>query len=928
MDDRPAGEHGAAQAQEAQEGRSWHAEPSEAVARRLGSGREGLDEAEAGRRLEAHGPNRLAPPERAGPLVRFLRHFHNVLIYILIAAAAGTALLGHWVDTGVILAVVLINTLIGFLQEGKAERALDAIRQMLSPQATVVRGGERQQVDAAEIVPGDVVFLQAGDKVPADLRLLDAKNLRIDEAVLTGESVPVEKGTDAVAADAALGDRRSMAYSGTLVTFGRGLGMAVATGTQTEVGRISEMLGEVTSLQTPLIRQTEQFGRWLAAIIVVIAAATFAFGYWVRDYPLDEMFLAAASLAVSTIPEGLPAILTIALAIGVQKMARRNAIIRSLPAVETLGSVSAICSDKTGTLTRNEMTVSALVTRSRQVAVTGVGYAPHGGFCEDGRETDPLADGILHETLLAGALCNDARHGERDGAWWLQGDPTEGSLIVAARKAGLDPEAETERRPRLDVIPFESDHKYMATLHSDHHGGRTIYLKGSPERLLELCDRERSADGEQPLEPDWWRGEMETIAGRGERLLAVAAAEVPGDRQELTYEAVERGGFTLLALVGIIDPPRDEAVASVAASQRAGVQVRMITGDHVATASAIGRKLGICSERGAVAGHELDAMDDDELQRTAREAAVFARTTPEHKLRLVRALQADGSIVAMTGDGVNDAPALKRADVGVAMGCKGTEAAKEASEMVLADDNFASITHAVEEGRTVYDNIRKAILHMLPTNAGQSLTIMMAILMGLALPLTPVQVLWVNMVTSVTLAMALAFEPSEPGVMERPPRDPEAPLLSGFMLWRIPFVAILLWLGTFGHFVWMEEVVGAPDDLARTVAINTLVAGQAFYLLNLRLIYDPVLRGWALFRSRAMWLAIGVLVVLQLMFSYAPFMHALFGTAPIAPADWARILAFGAAVFVLVELEKTVVRLLPERDQGRERPAPAGSGGG
>ncbi|MCG5539906.1 MULTISPECIES: cation-transporting P-type ATPase [unclassified Halorhodospira] len=895
----------------------WHAKEAEQVAEHFGSGPQGLAVDEAQARLSRHGPNRLQPPERAGLVVRFLRHFHNILIYILIAAALGTALLGHWVDTGVILAVVLINTLIGFLQEGKAERALDAIRQMLSPQAVVLRGGERQEVDAAEIVPGDVVFLQAGDKVPADLRLFNAKNLRIDEAVLTGESVPVEKGTEAVDAGADLGDRGGMAYSGTLVTFGRGLGVVVATGAETEVGRISQMLGEVHSLQTPLIRQTEQFGRWLAAIIVVVAAFTFAFGYWVRDYPLDEMFLAAASLAVSTIPEGLPAILTIALAIGVQKMARRNAIIRRLPAVETLGSVSTICSDKTGTLTRNEMTVATLVSGERQLRVDGVGYAPHGGFCEGHEEVYPDRDPVFHQALLCALLCNDAEHFERDGEWRLRGDPTEGSLVVAARKAGYDPAAEAEQRPRVDVIPFESDHKYMATLHADHHGWQGIYLKGSPERLLELCSHEQTAAGAQPLERARWESAMDEVAARGERLLALAVREVEPHQQELTYEQVQAGGFTLLALVGIIDPPREEAIEAVARAQGAGIRVKMITGDHLVTARAIGRQLGI-GQGAAVSGQEIDGMDDATLQETVHRVDVFGRTTPEHKLRLVQALQAEGGICAMTGDGVNDAPALKRADVGVAMGNKGTEAAKEASEMVLADDNFASITHAVEEGRAVYDNIRKAILHMLPTNAGQSLTIMMAILMGLALPLTPVQVLWVNMVTSVTLAMALAFEPAEPGVMGRPPRDPKAPLLSGFMLWRIPFVALLLWLGTFGHFVWMEEVVGASDELARTVAINTLVAGQAFYLLNLRLIYDPIWRGWALFRSQAMWIAIGVLILLQLAFTYAPVMHALFGTTPIGPQDWARILLFGLAVFVIVELEKAVVRRLPARQPASE----------
>ncbi|ACL71390.1 cation-transporting P-type ATPase [Thioalkalivibrio sulfidiphilus] len=887
---------------------AWHTRTADEARAFWRTGRDGLADDEAGQRLTHYGPNALPAPPRANALVRFLRHFHNILIYILLFAALGTALLGHWVDTGVILAVVLINTLIGFIQEGKAEKALDAIRNMLSPKATVIRNGHRREIAADQVVPGDLVLLQGGDQVPADLRLVEARNLRIEEAVLTGESVPVEKSLDPVTEDAPLGDRSCMAFSGTMVAFGRGVGLVVGTGKHTEIGRISTLLGEVHSLETPLVRQVEQFGHWLAVVIVLISAATFAFGYWVRDYPLNEMFLAAVSLAVSTIPEGLPAIMTIALAIGVQKMARRNAIIRRLPAVETLGSVTTICSDKTGTLTRNEMTLETLVTARHAYQVSGVGYAPHGGFSLDGHEVDPDDDPVLSDALLAGMLCNDAALHERDGQWQMEGDPTEGALLTAALKAGLDMRLQQERLPRTDVIPFESDHKYMATLHHDHEGHGRILLKGAPERVLELCDLQRTAEGDLPLDRDTWHRHMEAIAGKGQRLLGVAVREAHAGQQTLAYQDVEAGGFTLLALCGIIDPPREEAIAAVKECQEAGIRVKMITGDHLVTARAIGEQLGMGNGCRAIAGHELETLNDAALQRAVQESDVFARTTPEHKLRLVQALQAQGHVTAMTGDGVNDAPALKRADVGVAMGRKGTEAAKQAAEMVLADDNFASIAHAVEEGRTVYDNIRKSILHMLPTNAGQSLTIMMAILMGLALPLTPVQVLWVNMVTSVTLAMALAFQPAEPGVMKRPPRRPDAPLLSGFLLWRIPFVAILLWAGTFGHFVYMEEVLGVSDELARTVAINTLVAGQAFYLLNLRLIYQPVLLGGELFRSGAMWIAIGVLVLLQLAFTYAPVMQALFGTVNLSLQDWGRILLFGAAVFIIVELEKTVIR--------------------
>ncbi len=887
----------------------WHARSGAQALERLNSSANGLDGDEAARRLERFGPNRIETSQRSGPLMRLLRQFNNILIYILLAAAFGTAVLEHWVDTGVILAVVLINAFIGFAQEGKAEKALDAIRNMLSPQAVVLRDGQRLTVDADQLVPGDIVLLQAGDKVPADLRLLDTRNLRIEEAVLTGESVAVEKHVDAVTEGADLGDRFAMAYSGTLVSFGRGRGVVVATGGNTEIGRISAMLSEVETITTPLLRQTAEFGRLLSYIIVVISLLTFAFGYWVRDYAATEMFLAAVSLAVSTIPEGLPAIMTITLAIGVQKMARRNAIIRLLPAVETLGAVTTICSDKTGTLTRNEMTVQALVTADGEYAVSGVGYAPHGDIERDGRVVElDQAGQALDQGLRGALLCNDSWLVDKDGDWQVNGDPTEGALLAAAMKAGLDPQAEADGCPRTDLIPFESDHKFMATLHHDHSGHGYIFIKGAPERVLAMCDQQRGADGDQPIDNDHWHRAMDTLAERGQRVLAIAVKAAPPEQTELEFEHVE-GGAVLLNLFGIIDPPRDEAIRAVAECHQAGIRVKMITGDHAATARAIGLQLGIGDGRTALTGHEIEQMDELALRNAVTEVDIFARTSPEHKLRLVKALQAEGHVTAMTGDGVNDAPALKRADVGIAMGHKGTEASKEAAEMVLADDNFASIAHAVEEGRTVYNNIRKAILHMLPTNAGQSLTIIFAILLAQPLPLTPVQVLWVNMVTSVTLAMALAFEPTEPGVMKRRPRRPDTPLLSGLMLWRIPFVALLLWLGTFGHFMYME-LSGALDEYARTVAINTLVAGQAFYLFTLRYIDQPVLNLDGLFGSRAMWLAVGVLIVLQLLFTYAPLMNTLFGTVPISAEDWIRILAFGLLVFVAVEIEKLVRRRL------------------
>nr|WP_232222286.1 cation-transporting P-type ATPase [Thioalkalivibrio paradoxus] len=874
---------------------------------RLESVREGLDRDGVRERLERYGPNRLPDPERAGPLQRFLLQFHNVLIYILIVAGVGTALLGHWIDTWVIFGVVLINAIIGYIQEGKAEQALDAIRQMLSPKALVVRDGQRRTIPAEDLVPGDVVILKAGDKVPADLRLFKAHNLRIDEAVLTGESVAVDKQTEAAEENAGLGDRASMAFSGTLVAYGQGRGVVVGTGADTEIGRISTMLGEVESLTTPLLAQIAQFGRWLSVAIVLLAGFTFVFGYWVRDYALVETFLAAVSLAVAAIPEGLPAIMTITLAIGVQRMAGRNAIIRRLPAVETLGSVTTICSDKTGTLTRNEMTVKSIVTAEHEFEVSGVGYAPEGHFASDGEKVAVDDQPVLAEALRGILLCNDAEVYRSDGRWVMEGDPTEGALVTAAVKGGLDQKELNRNLSRIDVIPFESTYKFMATLHHDERGEGVIYLKGAPERVLAVCDKERTPDGDRPLERERWEKWMETIAARGQRLLAVAAKDAAADKSQLEFPDIEDGGLTLLAVCGIIDPPRDEAIRAVAECQQAGIRVKMITGDHGVTARAIADELGIETASGVVTGHELEEISDDDLKRQVHDVDVFARTTPEHKLRLVKAIQADRHVVAMTGDGVNDAPALKRADVGVAMGIKGTEASKEASEMVLADDNFASIAAAVEEGRTVYDNLKKAILFILPTNGGQAFTIVAAILLGLTLPLTPVQVLWVNMVTAVTLALALAFEPTERDVMRRAPRPPNTPILSPFLLWRIGFVSLLLVAGTFGHFLWMLQHTD-DIDLARTVAINTLVVGQVFYLFNSRYIVQSVLNREGFFGSRAVLIAIGILVVLQTLFTYAPPVQFLFGTTGIGLEEWGRILLFGVALLLIVEFEKALLR--------------------
>ncbi len=886
---------------------AWHALDADAALRGLDSCREGLPEPEAQRRLERHGPNTLPAPRKHGPWRRFLLQFHNVLIYALLASALVTAWLGHWVDTAVIVGVVLINALIGFFQEGRAEEAMDAIRKMLSPHAQVLRDGRRRELPAETLVPGDVVFLASGDKVPADLRLLEVNSLHIDESVLTGESQAVEKSEAPVAAASELGDRCCMAYSGTLVTYGQGVGLVAATGAATEIGRISALLAQVPALSTPLLRDIAVFSRWLTAAILGASGLLIAIGTLLRGYTLDEMFLAAVGLAVAAIPEGLPAIITITLAIGVQRMARRNAIVRRLPAVEALGSVTVICSDKTGTLTKNEMTVQSVLTADALFGVSGAGYQPHGGFSLAERDVPAAHHPDLLEACRAALLCNDASLVSQDGEWLLAGDPTEGALITLAMKAGLEQADECGKLPRTDAIPFESQHRFMATLHHDHQGQGTVFLKGAPERVLALCTLQRHQGQDRPLQPQHWTALMDNLAASGMRLLAVATRREPDHQLELAFGDVERGGFVLLAVMGIADPPREEAVRAVAACRAAGIRVKMITGDHAATAAAIGARLALDTQINTVSGASLDALDDAALRVLAMRTQVFARASPEHKLRLVQALQDCGEVVAMTGDGVNDAPALKQADVGVAMGRKGTEAAKEAGEIVLADDNFASIVAAVEEGRTAYDNIRKAIAFILPTNGGEAGMLLVAVLMGITLPITAVQILWVNMVTAVTLSLALAFEAPERDIMKRAPRSATEPLLSRWLVWRVAMVSVLLVLGSMGMFLW-ETHHGATLEAARTAALNTLVIGEIAYLFNCRRIAAPSLTWQGLAGSRYALLAAGVLAVLQMALTYLPAMQAAFGTAALDMAAWGRIVLFGVALALFVEGEKWLFR--------------------
>ena len=884
----------------------WHALDAAAALRTLASGSAGLAPDDARARLARHGPNQLRAAPRRSALRRLLAQFHNVLLYIMLVAAAITAALGHWIDSGVLLAAVIVNAVIGFVQEGRAESALHAIRALLAPRAVVLRGAERLEIDAAGLVPGDIVLLASGDRVGADLRLVQVRELRVDESALTGESLPVAKAEAAVDAAAPLAERSSMAYAGTLVSYGQASGVVVATARDTEIGRIERLLAGVSLGKTPLLRQIDRFGHGLALIILAACAATFVVGVVLRGHAASDMFMMAVALAAAAIPEGLPAIMTITLALGVQRMARRQAIVRHLPAVETLGSVTVICSDKTGTLTRNEMTVQRVVCAGLDVMVTGAGYAPEGEFRVGQRTIDAERHAALALALRAGVLCNDARLVQQGANWSVAGDPTEGALLVLGHKAGLVQAHTVAAWPRFDAIPFESQHRFMASAHHDDEGQPWVFVKGAPEKLLDLCAVELGPAGERALEVDTWRRLASDIAARGLRLLALACKRAAPAGATLAFSDVERG-YTMLALVGIADPPRDEAVRAVADCHDAGIRVKMITGDHAETARAIGAQLAIGVGKPALTGAEIELMDDAALQRVAWEVDVFARASPEHKLRLVEALQRGGQVVAMTGDGVNDAPALKRADVGVAMGRKGTEAAKEAADVVLADDDFATIAAAVREGRAVYDNIRKFVLFMLPTNGGEALAVIAAIAFELALPMTPAQVLWINMVTSGTLGLALAFEPPEHDVMRRAPRAPQAALLSGFLIWRIVMVSTLILCGVLGLFVW-QLAAGTPLDTARTMAVSAVVVAEMFYLVNSRRITAPALARGGLSGNRMVWLAIAACLLLQLAFVHAGPLQAVFATTALQPAQWVAVVLAGLGLFVIAEVEKLFVR--------------------
>lgn len=867
----------------------------------------GLGESTAAARLAEIGPNVITRRERTTAWMSFLRQFRQPLIYILVLASLVAGILGQTVDSVVILVVVLVNAAVGAVQERKAGHTIAALSRLLRTEVFVRRDGRRGLIDSAWLVPGDVVLLQAGNRVPADMRLTSGRSLQIDESGLTGESRPVPKNYNPLGDETPLPDRSNVAFAGTLVVAGHGEGIVWATGDRTETGRIAHLIETMEPEVTPLMRKIAEFSRMLLWIIAALAALAFAVG-WARSENLVDIFIAAVAIAVAAIPEGLPAAVTIVLAIGASRMAARRAIIRSLPAVETLGSATVICTDKTGTLTENAMTVRRIFAGGHDYEVMGQGYEPRGEILLAGEAVSIARHAALAECLKAGLLCNESRLVNVDGQWKCEGDPTEAALAVAAHKAGITVDATTRTHRRIDTLPFSPESQFMATLHESSAGGvRMVYKKGSAERLLARCvDRLDDHGKRVSLDRASISAAVDRLASEGLRVLALARTEFSESSSRLEERHVAHG-LTFLGLQAMWDPPRPEAAAAVRHCRDAGIVVKMVTGDHLGTAREIARRMCLDDEPiCALSGKELEGLSEEELATAVEKAAVFARVTAEQKLHLVRALQAHGHVVAMTGDGVNDAPALKQADIGVAMGRGGTEVARMAADMVLTDDNFASIEAAVEEGRSVFDNLAKFIVWTIPTNVAESLALLCAVLLGTTLPILPTQLLWINLATASLLGITLAFEVKDPGLMQRAPRDTSHPILTSALLVRTALVSTLIVLGAFGAFLW-ELARGVSPEAGRTTVVNVIVCVEAFYLVNCRSLSKPAHRLGAFSNP---WLVAGIVAMagVQLAFTYLPMMNTAFHSRPIDLQAWGLVMAMGFTVFVVVNLEKRLRR--------------------
>lgn len=883
-------------------GSGLHAQSTDNVLKVLDTQSTGLDTAEASRRLQEQGPNSLPIARRPNPVVVFLKQFHDVLIYVLLASAVVTLLIGDWIDATVIFAVTVINALVGVVQNGRSQKALEGIRSLLSLSAKTRRGGQWVNIDAADLVTGDIVRMEPGDRVPADARLLHASTLQVDESALTGESLPSDKDVRPVVVTSSIGDRSNTVFSGTHIVAGDATAIVFATGTDTEMGHIHALVTETVSAQTPLTQQLNALSRRISVLIVATAAIMLLVGWLVHQREIAQLVPATIAFAVAAIPEGLPALVTITLALGVRQMASRNAIVKKLAAVETLGSVTTICTDKTGTLTRNEMTVRTIVTSSNEYTITGIGYTPSGTITASRPSPTGHASADFGALVRVFALCNDAHLVLDDDQWQVVGDPTEGALRTFAAKTAFN----EHLHERLAVIPFSPEARFMAIRDQGADGTARILLKGAPGAVLERCTHELGADGwPSPIDREHWAAEVAALTDQGLRVLAAAYSELTTPSAHLTLAEFDTD-LVFLGIAGILDPPREEAVVAIATMHRAGIRVKMITGDHPGTAFAIAREMNIASSTAHVlTGEAIEEMTDEELTAVAPDVDVYARTSPEHKLRIVVALQAHGDVVAMTGDGVNDAPALRRADIGVAMGIKGTETTKEAADIVLADDNFATIGDAVEEGRRIRDNLQKSILFLLPTTSAQALVLLLAVLVGFTLPLQATQILWINLITAITLSLALATEPAESGIMDRRPRRPGHGILDPSFTGRIIWVTALITAATIGVF-FLEVSLGASSSEAQTTAVTMLALGQLAFLFNCRFLRSSGLRWSVLTGNKAVYVSGGILLLLQLVFVYAPFMHPWFHSAPLGAREWGYTIAIAVLVFLLTEASKAI----------------------
>lgn len=904
----------------------WHTKTTDEVSKSLQTDYEkGLTLEEVKIRKSKFGLNIVTIKKKRHPIYQFLHQFTQPLVFILIIAGTITAFLNHLIDTGVIFGVVIINAVVGFIQEYKAGRAMEALMKMVTSENVVIRDGDRIRISSSEIVPGDIVILHSGEKVPADMRLYYTRDLKVDESMLTGESVPSSKSADTLSKDTILAERKNMAYGGTFVTYGHGIGVVVETGDNTETGKISQSMYVAQDIATPLTKKISQFSKVLLMVVLVLAAATFIVGYLFLHSSLENLFMETVALAVAAIPEGLPAAMTITLAFGVSHMAKKHAIIRKLPAVETLGSTTIICSDKTGTLTENQMTVTEVYAGGCFYQISGSGYNPEGVFSKEQNQIQVNKHEVLKECLVAGLLCNNSDLIKKEDRWESEGDPTETALIVSARKAGLE-ETALNHLKRIDEIPFESHLQYMATFHhTPDNEHNIVYIKGAVEKILEKSCFVMAEDQDgkniikklESYEIQKLQAVSDEISSRGLRVLAFAKKEISKEKSRIDESDI-KDNIIFLGIQAMIDPPREEVIDAIRTCQRAGIKVKMITGDNVKTAVNIAEKIGLNKIHGkdsvvpivAVTGRELQQYSEDEVADIVERAEVFARVLPEQKLILVKALQSKGHIVAMTGDGVNDAPALKQADIGIAMGISGTDVAKEAADMVLTDDNFTSIKDAVEEGRRILDTLIKFIIWTLPTNFGEGLVVVTAIFGGLVLPILPVQILWINLTTALALGLMLIFEPKEKDSMERPPRAPHTPILTGELVIRIIIVSMIILGGVYGLFFY-EQISGASLPEARTIAVNTIVMIELFYLFNCRSLTKSMFQ-IGMFSNKFIWMGVAVMIGIQILFTYLPIMNDVFDSHPISIMSWLKIIGVATVTYAVIEMVKLVsARLKP-----------------